>query len=77
MKDPFKIFQNFLRASLPNFAEMEKQKEIPMEHIELIFKLLMLFPCLETFHFEWKKNAKIMNGKKLKSFLINNISSCN
>ncbi|VDK70468.1 unnamed protein product [Litomosoides sigmodontis] len=52
MKHPFKIFQNFLRASLPNFVEMEKEKEIPTEHIELIFKLLMLFPRLETFHFD-------------------------
>ncbi|VBB25352.1 unnamed protein product [Acanthocheilonema viteae] len=52
LKDPFGIIRNFLRISLPNFTEMEKRGMLPVEHIELLFKLLILFPYLHTFQID-------------------------
>ncbi|EJW81753.1 hypothetical protein WUBG_07337 [Wuchereria bancrofti] len=49
---PFEKMHDFLRLSLPKFTEMEKNGELPVEHIELITKLLILFPYLETFHID-------------------------
>ncbi|KAK6109134.1 hypothetical protein QQG55_34800 [Brugia pahangi] len=49
---PFEKMHEFLRLSLPKFTEMEKSGELPVEHIELITKLLILFPYLETFQID-------------------------
>ncbi|EFO27067.2 hypothetical protein LOAG_01422 [Loa loa] len=49
---PFGRIRDFLRISLPNFTEMEKKGELPVAHIELLVKLLMLFPYLETFYID-------------------------
>uniref|UniRef100_A0A915PRW2 Uncharacterized protein n=1 Tax=Setaria digitata TaxID=48799 RepID=A0A915PRW2_9BILA len=45
---PFQKIRNFLQISLPNFAEMEKKGQLPEEHIDLLAKLLKLFPYLQT-----------------------------
>uniref|UniRef100_A0A8R1U084 F-box domain-containing protein n=1 Tax=Onchocerca volvulus TaxID=6282 RepID=A0A8R1U084_ONCVO len=48
----FGKIRNFLRSSLPNFAEMEKNGKLPIAHTEFLVKLLMIFPYLETFYID-------------------------
>ncbi|KAM3716443.1 F-box/LRR-repeat protein [Dirofilaria immitis] len=48
----FGKIRDFLRLSLPNFAEMEKNGKLPIAHSELLVKLLMIFPYLQTFHID-------------------------
>ncbi|CAG9540503.1 unnamed protein product [Cercopithifilaria johnstoni] len=52
LKDPFETIRNFFGVSLPNFTEMEKRGTIPAEHTELLLKLFILFPYIETFHID-------------------------